>query len=152
MTMKSARAAGYGLYSISPASVRHVRVWRGPASYLHVSEAIAGVVNMITDRPDYAPKLFVGIQTDSYLETSADVAGSFTRDGFGGLFSASGTWMQQFVDHNNDAFSDVPSIRNLSLFGALQRGHGLPDSRLSARFFTEDRFGGERGWTRQNRF
>src|SRR5690625_8040288 len=60
--------------------------------------------------------------------------------------------MQQFVDHNNDAFSDVPSIRNLSLFGALQRGHGLPDSRLSARFFTEDRFGGERGWTRENRF
>src|SRR5690625_7901761 len=60
--------------------------------------------------------------------------------------------MQQFVDHNNDAFSDVPSIRNLSLFGALQRGHGLPDSRLSARFFTEDRFAGERGWTRENRF
>lgn len=152
MPMMSALASVYGLNSISPAFVRQVEVMRGPASTLYGSEALAGVVNIITERPDYAPKLFVGIQTDSYLETSADVAGSFTRDGFGGLFSASGTWMQQFVDHNNDAFSDVPSIRNLSLFGALQRGHGLPDSRLSARFFTEDRFGGERGWTRENRF
>src|SRR5690625_7491271 len=88
MPMMSALASVYGLNSISTAFVRQVEVMRGPASTLYGSEALAGVGNIIIERPDYAPKLFVGIQTDSYLETSADVAGSLTPDGLGGLSSA----------------------------------------------------------------
>src|SRR5690625_249011 len=60
MPMMSALASVYGLNSISPAFVRQVEVMRGPASTLYGSEALAGVVNIITERPDYAPKLFEG--------------------------------------------------------------------------------------------
>src|SRR5690554_6482613 len=55
MPIMSSLATVYGLNSISPVLVRQIEIIRGPASTLYGSEALAGIINIRTQRPDHAP-------------------------------------------------------------------------------------------------
>lgn len=145
MPIMSSLATVYGLNSISPVLVRQVEVIRGPASTLYGSEALAGVINIRTQRPDLAPRFFVQTRSTSDAEISLDASAAFGSARSGGFVSATGTWMDRFVDANGDGFSDVPLTRSMSVFGKYERSDLVPTTELAARVFFEERWGGQRG-------
>lgn len=118
---------------------------RGPASTLYRSNALAGVINVRTQRPDLAPRLFAQLWTSLDAEVSFDASAAFRSARSGGFISASGTWMHRFVDANGDDFSDVPMMRSISVSGRYERGDLVPTTGLAARAFVEERWGGQRG-------
>jgi len=117
----SSLATVYGLNGISPILISQVEVVKGPMSTLYGSEALGGVINIITKDPATSPRLSV----NAFATTHAEVAGEFAAVPLKGRTSAlvSGTafYTTAFHDNNGDGFSDRPLENRLSLFGKLTR-------------------------------
>ena len=150
--LMSSLASVYGLSGLHPAIIEQVEIVKGPSSTLYGAEAMAGVINVITKDPRYAPKLSFGSLVSSHGELSAEAAAA-PRLG-GGHLLLSGTFAHnaQFIDANTDGFSDLPLVSRAALFAKWS--DGPPSGRrldLALRFTGEDRFGGQRGWTAADR-
>ena len=63
----------YGLTGIPQALIERVEIVKGPASTLYGSEAVGGVINVITKKPTGANKLSFDNFTTSWGEVSTDV-------------------------------------------------------------------------------
>lgn len=148
----SSLASVYGLSGINPAVIEQVEVIKGPASTLYGSEAMAGVINVITRDPRFAPRLSVDAFRSSDGETNVDFAVSPRGSTVQGLLSGSVFLMDRFIDHNGDNFTDMPKERRVSLFGKVSvlRG-GRKSLDVFAKLYREDRFGGVSEWTRADR-
>ena len=150
--LMSALATVYGLSGINPAIVERVEIVKGPMSTLYGSEAMGGVINVITKDPRFAPALSVSSYGTSHGETNLDLAASPRLGRTRLLVSGSLAHNGRFVDGNDDNFSDLPLVTRGALFTKLSVG---PPARrvldLSAKLYGEDRFGGVREWTRAHR-
>ncbi|MFM2145236.1 MAG: hypothetical protein RL732_72 [Bacteroidota bacterium] len=108
------RTAGVlDLNRITVGNIRKVEIVKGPSSSLYGSEALAGVINIITDKT-YANKLTTGLRYGSYNTLDANVQASARRDKLGASF---------FLNHYR---TDGYSIRPFS----VERSK-LPVSRLT---------------------
>lgn len=148
MPIVSALSTVYGLFGIPNSMVERVEIVKGPASTLYGSEAVGGLINVITKRPENAPRFSLDLNGSSYQEYLADLAASFRAGRFTGMLSANGFWYNTRHDINDDGFTDVTLQKRLSVFNkwSMQR----PDNRvadLALRYVWEDRFGGQLGWT-----
>lgn len=147
--MMGALAAVYGLNGINPALIEQIEIVKGPASTLYGSEAMGGVVNVITKDPRFTPTVMLDVSRADHGQTAVDLGLSPRRGDLSLLVSAHYSGNSKFVDDNGDGFSDVPLDRRASLFARtdLDRdGHQIFG--LAARVYWEDRFGGVRGWRR----
>ncbi|MEX2467234.1 MAG: TonB-dependent receptor, partial [Gemmatimonadota bacterium] len=152
MPLMSSLASVYGLNGINPALIEQIEIVKGPASTLYGSEAMAGVVNVITKDPRFAPRLSVDAHATSDAEGNVDFAAASEPGGTSGFVSGNVAYNQRFVDENGDGFSDFPLTRRGVLFAKMDRSsEGVRRGGLSARYLFEDRFGGVRGWTTGDR-
>ena len=70
MPIVSSLSTVYGLSGIPNSLVERIEVVKGPASSLYGTEAMGGIINVITKSPKSAPKLSLDAFTTSWLETN----------------------------------------------------------------------------------
>lgn len=153
MPIVSALSSVYGLFGIPSQMIERVEVVKGPASGLYGSEAIGGLINIITKSPQKAPLLSANVMTTSWQEHLVDLGSKWKLGRT--LTSLLGINYFNFnkpVDKNNDNFTDVTLQHRISVFNkwSLER----PKNRiatLAGRYFYEDRWGGEMQWSKRFR-
>ena len=149
MPIVSGLSTVYGLSGIPNSLIEQVEIVKGPASSLYGSEAVGGLINIITKIPENAPRAFVDTFGSGWGEINADVGFKTnvgtTADLLVGInyFNYSNP-----IDNNNDNFTDLTLQDRLSIFQKwdFKRVNNKKFS-LAGRFFYEDRWGGEMQWT-----
>lgn len=149
MPIVSGLSTVYGLMGIPQAMIERVEIVKGPASTLYGSEAVGGLINIITVSPEKAPKWSVEGNVGSWMEGTLDL-GSRIKAGkrAQSLIGVSGFWYQNPQDMNGDGFTDIALQKRISLFNkwAIDIGNGRLLS-LGGRLFSENRWGGQMNWT-----
>ncbi|KAF0202974.1 MAG: TonB-dependent receptor [Bacteroidetes bacterium] len=147
MPIMGALASVYGLNGIPNALIDRVEVIKGASSTLYGSEAIGGIINIITKTAESAPRFLFNTNWSHLGERSADIGFSpFRGRKFDALFSGSINTMERFMDLNEDNFADKVTIKpSVSLFNkwSFQRPAGKTAS-FAAKFYHENRAGGTR--------
>lgn len=112
----SSLASVYGLEQVPTGMVDRVEIIRGGGSALYGSNAVAGVVNIVTKEPT---RNFVNIDhSTSYLETgSYDIntsinASVVTENQKAGAFIFAVQRNRKQYDRDDDGFSDIPMINS----------------------------------------
>ena len=147
MPIVSALSTVYGLHGIPNSLVERIEIVKGPASTLYGSEAVGGLINVITKNPSRADPLSIDLSTTTYGENSADVSGRFSIGRATSLLSGSFFDFQKRWDVNGDNFTDVTLQRRFSIFNKWQ--FALKNDRVAnigVRYVWENRFGGELQW------
>ncbi|WP_435355851.1 TonB-dependent receptor [Emticicia sp. SJ17W-69] len=152
MPIVSALSTVYGLSGIPNSMVERIEIMKGPASTLYGSEAVGGLINVITKNPAKAPKFNFDWNTTSYLENNFDASAKAQIGKANVLFSGNYFVFGKRWDINNDNFTDITLQNRVSLFNkwSFQRRNNRVFN-LAARYVYEDRFGGEMQWQKSNR-
>ena len=142
----------YGLNGIPQALIERVEIVKGPASTLYGSEAVGGLINIITKSPNNAPKLNVEAFGTSWQEYNFDIGGKFDVGSAQSLIGANYFNYANPIDKNGDNFTDVTLQNRLSVFNKWN--FARKDNKLftmAGRYVYEDRWGGEMNWSRKYR-
>jgi len=153
MPIVSSLSTVYGLSGIPNSLVEQIEIVKGPASSLYGSEAVGGLINIITKKPQKAPLFSADVMSTSYLEHSVDMGlKSMLGKGTTILTGLSYFKYGHIVDNNNDNFTDVTLQDRISIFQKwnFQRKENRIFS-LAARYLYEDRWGGETQWNKSHR-
>lgn len=153
MPIVSGLSSVYGLSGIPQSLIERVEVVKGPASTLYGSEAVGGLINIITRKPDNAPLLSADVFGTSWGEVNADIAAKFKAGKTAqSLLGANYYNFQNRVDNNNDGFTDVTLQNRLSIFNkwAFERKESRVFS-VAGRYIYEDRWGGDMNWSKEFR-
>jgi outer membrane receptor for ferrienterochelin and colicins len=150
MPIVSALSGVYGLSGIPNSMIERIEIVKGPASTLYGSEAVAGLINVITQKPEKAPLLSVDMFVTSYQEYNLDAAVRFKVGTATSLFSTNAYWFDTKWDINDDNFTDITLQKRISVFNKwnFTRKQNREAS-VAARYVTENRWGGEMGWNNQ---
>ncbi|TDS56615.1 TonB-dependent receptor [Myroides indicus] len=151
MPIVSSLSTVYGLFGIPTNMIERVEVVKGPASSLYGTEAMGGIINVITKDPKNAAKLSVDVFTTTWLENNIDLgAGYKLGKKVYGLFGGNYFKFGERKDKNKDGFTDVTLQDRVSLFNklSLKRKENRIAS-LALRYVYEDRWGGETNWQRK---
>jgi len=149
MPIVSSLATVYGLSGIPQALIDKMEIVKGPASSLYGSEAIGGLINVITKSPASSPRLSIDLMTTSWQEINTDIGFSLpVSEKISTLTGINYFRYNNPVDNNGDNFTDVTLQDRVSVFHKwnIER----KDNRLfniAARYFYENRWGGEMNWT-----
>jgi outer membrane receptor for ferrienterochelin and colicins len=148
MPIVSALSTVYGLSGIPIGVIERVEVMKGPGSSLYGSEAMGGIVNVITKDPVSAPRASVDLMATSWRELNADVGVRLAGRKVSDLIGVNVFNYTDPRDDNGDGFTDVTLQERISIFNkiALRR----PDRKvasLAARYVNEERWGGQMDWT-----
>lgn len=144
MPIVSGLGTVYGLNGIPTGMIERIEVVKGPASSLYGSEAVGGLINVITKSPEQVPRLTVEQWATSHGEASLD-AGARLKLGPGNLLlGLNGFGFQSRRDVNDDGFTDIPLTARLSTFAKWAHTNGHHS--LAVRWLAEDRWGGQLGW------
>lgn len=153
MPIVSSLSSVYGLFGIPSQMIERVEVVKGPASGLYGSEAIGGLINIITKNPQKAPLFSANIMSTSWQEHLVDL-GTKWKAGhhLSAMLGVNYFNYTKPVDRNGDNFTDVTLQHRVSVFNkwSLQRPLNRTAS-LAGRYFYEDRWGGEMQWNKQRR-
>ncbi len=153
MPLVSGLGTVYGLSGIPQALIDRIEVVKGPASTLYGSEAVAGLINIITKRPEAVPLVSLDVFRSSWAETTADLA---LKSSFGkrvqSLTGVNAFFYERPIDNNGDGMTDLTLQKRISLFQKIdiQQKEGKYLS-LAGRFVAEDRWGGQMNWTTKDR-
>lgn len=153
MPIVSSLSSVYGLSGIPNDIIDRVEVVKGPASSLYGSEAIGGVINIITKNENNAPRLFMDMNSSTWGELSGNIGfGTRVSKNINTLFSSDGYYFNTEHDQDKDGFMDKTLQRRLSLFNKwdFKQRHNKKAS-ISMRYYTENRHGGELGWNKGHR-
>lgn len=149
MPIVSSLSTVYGLSGIPNSLIQRIEIVKGPASSLYGSEAVGGLINIITKTPENAPIVSANAFSTSWLEHNLDLGFKNTVGEKASFLTGVNYYNYGHkVDNNNDNFTDVTLQNRISVFEkfTLKRTHNRQFS-LAARYFTEDRWGGEMNWT-----
>ncbi len=149
MPIVSSLSTVYGLSGIPNSLIQRIEIVKGPASSLYGSEAVGGLINIITKTPEDAPIVSADAFTTSWLEHNVDLGFKNTVGENSSFLTGVNYYNYNYkVDNNNDNFTDVTLQNRISIFEkfTLKRTQNRQFS-LAARYFTEDRWGGEMNWT-----
>lgn len=153
MPIVSGLSTVYGLTGIPQSLIDRIEVVKGPASTLYGSEAVGGLINVITKNPDQAPVFSADLMASGWGEVNTDL-------GFKASVGSSANTLlgvnyfnfQQPIDNNGDGFTDMTLQDRVSVFNkwTFDRPEGRVFT-LAGRYVYEDRFGGELNWGREYR-
>ena len=153
MPIVSGLSTVYGLTGIPQALIQQVEVVKGPASTLYGSEAVGGIINIITKKPSNSPMLFVDIFSSSWEEINTDIGFKYNASKkIQGLLGINYFNYQNIIDNNNDNFTDLTLQNRISIFNKLnieRRNNKL--FTVAFRYVYEDRWGGETNWNKSFR-
>lgn len=153
MPIVSGLSTVYGLSGIPNSLIEQVEIVKGPASSLYGSEAVGGLINIITRHPDHAPTFFADLNQTSWGELNVDVGTSYSLGVKArGLLGINTYYYNIPIDNNQDNFTDVTLQKRVSLFNKWSFvRHKNRLMNLAARVFYEDRWGGEMQWKKKYR-
>ena len=153
MPIVSSLSTVYGLSGIPNSLVERIEIVKGPASSLYGSEAVGGLINIITKNPVNAALFSADYFTTSYLEHNLDLGFKFNV----GKKATSILGLNYFkygnrVDNDKDGFTDVTLSDRISLFQkwSLTRKENRLFT-IAVRGVYEDRFGGDMRWNKKYR-
>ena len=153
MPIVSSLASVYGLSGIPNSLVERIEVVKGPASSLYGSEAIGGLINVITKNPDKAPSLAVDVSGTSWEEYNMDLGLKYRMgEKATGLLGINYFKYDRPTDRNHDHFTDLTLQDRISVFNKInfKRKHGRQAS-IAIRYVNENRWGGEMNWNKNFR-
>lgn len=153
MPIVSGLSTVYGLSGIPNSLLDHIEVVKGPASSLYGSEAVGGLINIITKTPGRSPLFSADGYTTSWGEANFDA--SFKARISEKTYVLTGLNYFNYskpIDDNHDGFTDVTLQDRISVFQKwhFDRKDGKTAS-LAGRYFYEDRWGGEMRWDKRFR-
>jgi outer membrane receptor for ferrienterochelin and colicins len=153
MPIVSSLSTVYGLSGIPNSLVERIEIVKGPASSLYGSEAVGGLINIITKNPTNAPLFSADVFTTSWLETNADLGIKFN-------FNKKATSLlgfnyynyNQTIDNDKDGFTDVTAQNRISVFNKwnFNRNQNRIFT-IAVRGMYEDRWGGDVNWEKKYR-
>jgi len=152
MPIVSGLSTVYGLSGIPNSLIERVEIVKGPASSLYGSEAVGGLVNIITQKPNNAPKFSIDGFATSWGEFNLDVGTKFKIGKAQSILGINYFNYNQRIDSNNDNYTDLTLQDRISVFNKwnFSRKSGKEFS-IAGRIFYEDRWGGEQQWTKKFR-
>ncbi len=149
MPIMSSLASVYGFNGIPTSLVDRIEIIKGPSSTLYGTEAVGGVINIITKSPKNAPKISINSYATTHGEINLDAGLTFRLKN--NVFSTVGvnTYYNQYkMDFNDDNFTDVPLSKRISIYNKWEfKGKNKYPSSLAFRYYKENRFGGVLQWT-----
>lgn len=154
MPIVSGLSSVYGFNGIPTSIIDRVEIVKGPSSTLYGTEAVGGVINVITKTPQKAPLIDVEANYNSHQELKTNFA--FTPKLGKRIFtSLSGDYYfnDLRIDNNGDNFTDIPLNNRISVFNKWQINNKKDQTvfSLAGRYYNEDRFGGVMDWQKSDR-
>ena len=149
MPIVSSLASVYGLNGIPAGMIEKIELIKGPSGTLYGSQAVGGLINVITKLPEYSPKFFSDVYGTSWEEFNADL-------GFSGKINEKIDFLTGInsyiydnpIDNNNDNFTDVTQQKRFSIFQKFTwQSLSNRKGSIAFRYLYEDRWGGELNWT-----
>ena len=153
MPIVSGLSTVYGLSGIPNSLLERIEIVKGPASSLYGSEAVGGLINIITKNPTNAPVF----SADSFITDWGELNIDLGFKGNVGKAATVLTGVNYFnynnpIDNNNDNFTDVTLQDRISVFQKWNFNRkSKKQLSLAGRFFYEDRWGGELQWNKSFR-
>lgn len=153
MPIVSGLSTVYGLSGIPQSLIDRIEIVKGPASTLYGSEAVGGLINIITKKTQDSPLISADIFGTSWGEINTDLGTKFNV----GTRAQSIIGLNYFnyqnpIDDNNDNFTDVTLQNRISIFNKWN--FDRKEKRIfsiAGRYIYEDRWGGEMNWSRKYR-
>ena len=147
MPIVSSLSSVYGLFGIPSELIERVEIVKGPASGLYGSEAIGGLINIITRSPKKAPAFSASVMGTNWKEITTDLGLKWKLKNWHALLGINYFNYTKPYDKNQDAFTDVTLQHRISLFNkwSLERDKNRVLS-LAGRYFYENRWGGDMRW------
>lgn len=153
MPIVSGLSTVYGLSGIPNSLLERIEIVKGPASSLYGSEAVGGLINIITKNPKNAPVFSADAFATDWGEVNVDIG--FKANA--GKAASVLTGINYFnysnpIDNNKDNFTDLTLQDRISVFQKwnFNRKSNKLFS-LAGRYFYEDRWGGELQWEKKYR-
>ncbi len=143
MPLFGALASTYGLNGIPVQIIERVEIIKGPGSTLFGSEAVGGVINVITKDPAAQPALSLDMMGTQHAEFYGNLAFAHRIGKSRGFSALSSAYSDHFEDRNSDGFSDVVHLDRYTLFQKWDLFR--PSARrwtLAGRLYYEDRRNG----------
>ena len=153
MPIVSGLSTVYGLSGIPNSLIEQVEIVKGPASSLYGSEAIGGLINIITKLPENAPLIFADTYVSGWGEINTDLGFKTNIGSKANLLVGLNYFnYNNPIDNNNDNFTDLTLQDRISIFQKIdfKRNNNRTFS-IAGRFLYEDRWGGEMQWDRSFR-
>jgi outer membrane receptor for ferrienterochelin and colicins len=148
MPIVSSLSTVYGLSGIPNALIERVEIVKGPASSLYGSEAVGGLINIITKNAQHAAKFYADYMHTSWNEKNADLGFVVQPSKNIRLLTGVNAYLYNNpIDNNNDGFTDVTLQKRISVFQKWSVSR--KENRLfsfAARYYNEDRWGGDMRW------
>lgn len=144
----------YGLTGIPQSLIERMEIVKGPASTLYGSEAVAGLINVITKKTKNAPRLSVEVNTTSWGDVNTDLS---TKIKLGknieALIGVNYFNYSNPKDNNGDGFTDITLQDRISIFNKwnIKQKDGKTSLKFATRYYYEDRWGGEMNWKKKHR-
>jgi len=153
MPLVSGLSTVYGLTGIPQALIERVEIVKGPASTLYGSEAVGGIINVITKKATNAPILSTDIMASSWGEVNTDISMSYkASEKVQGLLGVNYFNFQNRIDNNNDNFTDMTLQNRISIFNKINiERKSNKVFTIAGRYVYEDRWGGEMNWEKEFR-
>lgn len=153
MPIVSSLSTVYGLSGIPNSLVERIEIVKGPASSLYGSEAVGGLINIITKQPGTAEAFSANVFTTSWAEHNVDLGFKFKAGKNSSVLTGINYYNYKNIkDKNTDFFTDVTLQDRISVFQKWNMER--KDARLftiGARYFYEDRWGGDTRWNKSFR-
>lgn len=144
MPIVSGLSTVYGLTGIPQSLIERVEIIKGPASTLFGSEAVGGVINVITKSPFSSPAMAAEFMETSWRERNLDVATRMGRSKLRGLIGVNVFEYDTPIDDNQDGFTDIALSQRASIFNKWT--YVRPEGRvadIAGRWYQESRWGGQ---------
>lgn len=150
MPIVSSLSTVYGLAGIPNSMVKRIEIVKGPASTLYGSEAVGGLINIITKDPALSERLRLDYSFTQIGEHNIDITAAKNGRKLSTLLGVNYFNFNKRRDINNDNFTDLTLQNRLSVFNkwSLKQNDQFNAS-LGVRFIYEDRWGGELQWNKQ---
>src|SRR6185312_4480696 len=110
-------AQGLSIMQIPPLDLKQVEIIKGSSSSLYGSDAIGGIINLISKQPKEKRELtFLANQTSlSGTDADAYFSSRFGREKKIGLTFLTANNFQKAIDVNKDGFSDLPKTKTFNV-------------------------------------
>jgi outer membrane receptor for ferrienterochelin and colicins len=134
----------YGFSGVPQALIERIEVIKGPGSSLFGSEAVAGVINLITKLPENTAKLTVDSFVSGWGEANTDLAFKYSPSKkTSAILGINYFNYSNPIDNNQDGFTDLTLQDRISIFNKFSLANKFS---IATRYVYEDRWGGQMEW------
>ena len=142
LPLVSGLSSVYGLSGIPQSLIKQIEIIKGPASTLYGSEAIGGVINLITKSPENVDNFTLDTFTSFWGELNIDIGSRYNLKKSQGIIGVNYFNYSNPIDNNGDGFTDLALQHRISIFNKINS----KNNSLAFRYFYEDRWGGQMNW------